>query len=93
MLSFWHCSFCRSDGVSRNHVEILRINKSDVVIKVCDRVKNPIAIKYGTQELKYGAGKIAALEEGDILVLDTYRKCPRHLFEIVSVISTPLDQQ
>lgn len=74
------------DGISRNQIEVLKIDDDGILIKVCEGVRNPIAIRsHGYHHYQYGPGAIKYLQEGDELIFDAYMKRPKHIFKIVSV--------
>ena len=68
------------DGISQDHIKIMCFNEEGIVMKVCDKVRNPIAVKTGTCERQYRAGQIISLKENDVLIFDKYMKRPRHSF-------------
>ena len=72
------------DGISRNHVQVLNVDANGILIKVYEGVRNPIAIQSDGLVRQYGPGKMKYLQEGDVIIFDTYMKRPRHIFKIVS---------
>ena len=74
------------DGISRDQVEIINMTETGVLIKVCDNVRNPIAVKSGTYQRQYGAGQIRSLQEGDIIIFDSFMKRPKHSFKLKKFI-------